>query len=367
MSFVTAVGPGPGSHGSQITELSPNEFAADLDRLATQLLGNQLYAQLVLRQPDLRILSDPVGLGRAALTAQARNARAARHFLGTIRPRMAALLGEATSLGDLMQGLNRTLSQTDDPQTAAEALSRVVERMREHEADTRDGLALARTHADIADSTARMLDKAIDQVFADLGGQPPRIARARAAVERTQKTISDAVQAILCDDDISGTGIRDIATRSMPLSGGISGASSPDCGAIAEFHVETVTSIAPDMPGQAQIPQAIRDSNALLRRQYGALATFSAMLAAAQAIRSQTVELGNAACRLARILGEADATLATICTSIESLRTRLNKGEAVPVIAAELDMAMFAWTRLTIRTREIRQTLSGMNLLFPGT
>ena len=35
--------------------------------------------------------------------------------------------------------------------------------------------------------------------------------------------------------------------------------------------------------------------------------------------------------------------------------------------AAELDAAMFAWTRLTIRTREIERTLSGINLLFPET
>ena len=51
--------------------------------------------------------------------------------------------------------------------------------------------------------------------------------------------------------------------------------------------------------------------------------------------------------------------------SVEALRVRLTKGDAVAVIAAELDAAMFAWTRLTIRTREIERTLSGISLLFP--
>lgn len=365
MSFVTAIGRGAQSRRSPVEELSPNDFAADLDKLATQLLGNQLYALVGLRQPQLRILSDPTGLGRVTLTTQARNQRAARHFLGTIQPRMTQLVSDATALGALMQELNRTLARTDDRQTAAEALSRVVDRMRDYEAGARDGLALVRTNADITDNSASMLGKAIDKVIAALADRDARIARARANVEKSERTVSEAVQAVLGECDVTRPGLRDIATAAVALRGGIAGASPRRCGAIAQFHVETVTTIAQDMPGRAAAPQAIRDGNAVLQGHYGMLATCSTMLAAAQAIRGQAAELAEAACRLARIAGETDATLTTLIASIDALRLRLGAGEAVAVIAAELDAAMFAWTRLTIRTRETERILSAMNLLFP--
>ena len=388
MLLVTVVDAGAGSHWSAAAELSPNDFAAVLDKLATEVLGNQLRAVIALRQPELRILSDPTGLGRDVLTAQARNARAARHFLGTIQPRMALLVAEATSLGEQMRDLNQTLAETPDPQDAAEALARILEEMRTYESCTREGLAMARTSVDITDNTARMLQKAIDRTSAATGDKDARIARARIAVERTEKTISDAVQAMIGESDISGAGIggrtiggpagagpagsaagsagiRDIATALVSRFGGMARALPRDSGAIAEFPVETITTITSDALGQGPAPQAIRDGNALLQDQYQALAGFGAMLAAAQIIRGQTVELAEAASRLARITGETDATLATVIASVEALRTRLGKGETVAVIAAELDAAMFAWTRLIIRTREIGRTLSGVNLLFP--
>ncbi len=365
MLLVTAVEPGAGSHWSAATELSPNDFAADLDKLATVVLDNQLRALIALRQPGLRILSDPMGLGRTVLTAQARNAKAARHFLGTIQPRMALLVAEAVLLGDLMRDLNQTLAGTACPQEAAQALARVTEQMRDYEICAREGLAMARTNTDITDNTLRMLDKAIDKTIGELGGKDGRTLRAKLAVERTEKTISDAVQAILGEPGIGSLGPRDLVTQSAALFGGMTGARRRDCGTIAEFHVETIALIAADTLESGTAPQTIRDGNALLKDQYRALATFGTMLAAAQVIRGQSVELAGAASRLARIAGETDATLTTVIASIEALRTRLGKGEAVATIAAELDAAMFAWARLTIRTREIEQTLSGMNLLFP--
>ncbi len=365
MSLVLAVEPGTGSHWSAVAELSPNDFAADLNKLATEVLGNQLRALITLRQPELRILSDPTGLGRVTLTAQARNAKAARHFLSTIQPKMALLVSEATSLGNLMLDLNQTLAATSDPQEAGQALARVVDRMRDHECCAREGLAMARTNADITDNTAKMLGKAIDKVIAEAGGRDGRIARAKAAVERTEKTISEAIQTLLGESDITAPGIRDIATQSVALFGGQTGARHRNSGAIAEFLVEAITTITADANGQEPGAQTIPGANALLQGQYRVLATFGVMLAAAQVIRNQTVELGEAAGRLARIAGETDATLATVIASVEALRSRLAKGDAVAVIAAELDAAMFAWTRLTIRTRELERTLSGINLLFP--
>ena len=365
MSLVLAVEPGTGSHWSAVAELSPNDFAADLNKLATEVLGNQLRALITLRQPELRILSDPTGLGRVTLTAQARNAKAARHFLSTIQPKMALLVSEATSLGNLMLDLNQTLAATSDPQEAGQALARVVDRMRDHECCAREGLAMARTNADITDNPAKMLEKAIDKVIAEAGGRDGRIARAKAAVERTEKTISEAIQTLLGESDITAPGIRDIATQSVALFGGQTGARHRNSGAIAEFLVEAITTITADANGQEPGAQTIPGANALLQGQYRVLATFGVMLAAAQVIRNQTVELGEAAGRLARIAGETDATLATVIASVEALRSRLAKGDAVAVIAAELDAAMFAWTRLTIRTRELERTLSGINLLFP--
>lgn len=365
MSFVLAAEPGTGSHWSAVAELSPNDYAADLNKLATEVLGNQLRALIALRQPDLRILSDPTGLGRVALTAQARNAKAARHFLSTIQPKMALLISEATSLGNLMLDLNQTLAATSDPQQAGQALARVLDRMRDHECCARDGLAMARTNADITDNTAKMLEKAIDKVIAEAGGRDGRAARAKAAVERTEKTISAAIQTLLGGSDITGQGIRDIATQSVSLFGSTRSARQRDSGAIADFLVEAITTITPDAAEPEPGTQTIPGANALLQGQYRMLATFGVMLAATQVIRNQTVELSEAAGRLARIAGETDATLATVIASVEALRVRLTKGDAVAVIAAELDAAMFAWTRLTIRTREIERTLSGINLLFP--
>lgn len=365
MLLVTAVEPGAGSRGSAATELSPNDFAADLDKLATVVLDNQLRAVIALRQPRLGILSDPAGLGRAVLGAQVRNAKAARHFLGTIQPRMALLVAEVILLGDLMRNLNQTLARTACPQEAGLALARVIEQMRDYESCARDGLAMARTATDITDNTARMLDKAIDKTIGELSGKDGRILRAKVAIERTEKTISDAVQEILAEPGIGGPGPRDLVTESALLFGGMTGARRRDSGTIAQFHVETITTIAPHRSEYGAAPQTIRDGNVLLQGQYRALATFGAMLAAAQAVRGQTVELAEAAGRLARIAGETDATLATIIASTEALRTRLGKGATVAGIAAELDSAMFSWTRLTIRAREIERTLSGIDLLFP--
>ena len=367
MLLVTAVKPGAGSRWSAAAELSPDDIAADLDKLAIEVLGNQLRALIALRQPGLRILSDPAGLGRAVLTAQARNAKAARHFLGAIQPRMALLVAEVTLLGDLMRDLNQTLARTACPDEADQALTRAIERMRDYENGARDGLAMARTNTDITDNTVRMLDKAIDKTIGELSGKDGRIMQAKAAIERTERTVSDAVRAVLGEPGTGGPGLRDLVTGSAPLFSGMTGARRRDCGTIAEFHVGTIAMIAPDRSEHGAAPQTIRDGNALLQSQYRVLAAFGAMLAAAQVIRGQTVELAEAAGRLARIAGETDATLATVIASTEALRTRLAKGETVATIAAELDSAMSAWARLTIRSREIGRILSGINLLFPET
>lgn len=206
--------------------LGPHDYALDLDRLGCEALANQLRALVVLRQPDLRVLADPAGLGAAAIAAQTGIGRAARYYLNVVLPQLQLQVAEATALSHLMRGLNTALADVTTPAEAAAAMAEVTGQMRDYQEDAQEALRMTRLHSELTGKALKELDAAIDAAIAELDGKDGRIARTNAAIERTETAINAAIRTIVSNSNVIGAGVKSIATYVFKLFGG--GEDKPD-------------------------------------------------------------------------------------------------------------------------------------------
>lgn len=384
--------------------IAATPLADSLLAMGTAVLHGQGRALVTERQTNLRVLSDPTGVGAAAVTAQAVMRDAASHYLDAVQPKALALLAQTDGVTNLMTAL----ASLGGPTTPGGELSQMLEAVAAA-FDTLTGSArdLEKTSGASAAATlaaARALSKALTAAITRLEGENGQIARTRAQIDETEKAIFDAIEDIVRNSNVVRGGVKGLVTYVIGLFGGDDTAKQPktpekanktpekttdkatekpaekpaekptgktsgdpakDSGEIEPFPAESIDTISTGVEGLAAAEARIKAKNTLLARQYQDLAALGALLAAAQAINTQTSAMASTAGKLHEAVAAMPGTTAAIAQGLRDLAGRAQKPANRREVMAAIAQTADSWARLGTQLGQSQATFAGIGKLFP--
>lgn len=376
--------------------IAATPLADSLLAMGTAVLHGQGRALVTERQTSLRVLSDPTGIGAAAVTAQAVMRDAASHYLDAVQPKALALLAQTDGVTNLMTAL----TSLGGPTTPGGELSQMLEAVAAA-FDTLTGSArdLEKTSGASAAATlgaARTLSKALTAAITRLEGENGQIARTRAQIDETEKAIFDAIEDIVRNSNVVRGGVKGLVTYVIGLFGGDDTAEQPktpekadkttgkatekpaekttektsddpakDSGEIEPFPAESIDTISTGVEGLAAAEARIKAKNTLLARQYQDLAALGALLAAAQAINTQTSAMASTAGKLHEAVAAMPGITAAIAQGLRDLAVRAQKPANRREVMAAIAQTADSWARLGTQLGQSQATFAGIGKLFP--
>lgn len=376
--------------------IAATPLADSLLAMGTAVLHGQGRALVTERQTNLRVLSDPTGVGAAAVTAQAVMRDAASHYLDAVQPKALALLAQTDGVTNLMTAL----TSLGGPTTPGGELSQMLEAVAAA-FDTLTGSArdLEKTSGASAAATlaaARALSKALTAAITRLEGEKGQIARTRAQIDETEQAIFDAIEDIVRNSNVVRGGVKGLVTYVIGLFGGDDTAKQPktpekadkttdkaaektkekptgttsddpakDSGEIEPFPAESIDTISTGVEGLAAAEARIKAKNTLLARQYQDLAALGALLAAAQAINTQTSAMAGTAGKLHEAVAGMPGITAAIAQGLRDLAVRAQKPANRREVMAAITQTADSWARLGTQLGQSQATFAGIGKLFP--
>lgn len=380
--------------------IAATPLADSLLAMGTAVLHGQGRALVTERQTNLRVLSDPTGVGAAAVTAQAVMRDAASHYLDAVQPKALALLAQTDGVTNLMTALASLGGPTTPGGELSQMLEAVAAALDKLTGSARDLEKTSGASAAATLAAAHALSKALTAAITRLEGEKGQIARTRAQIDETEKAIFDAIEDIVRNSNVVRGGVKGLVTYVIGLFGGDDTAKQPktpekagkatekpaekpaekttekstgktsddpakDSGEIEPFPAESIDTISTGVEGLAAAEARIKAKNTLLARQYQDLAALGALLAAAQAISTQTGAMASTAGKLHEAVSAMPGITAAIAQGLRDLAVRAQKPANRREVMAEIAQTSDSWARLGTQLGQSQATFAGIGKLFP--
>ncbi|MDA5095581.1 HBL/NHE enterotoxin family protein [Aliiroseovarius sp. KMU-50] len=389
------------------TSISVTDLRQDLFQVGAEVLHMQGRAMVLDRQVNLKVLTDPTGVGGEAIAAQKSMRKAANYYLSTVMPKLIRIVTDASAARNLVVALKTTLAPVTDPEEAKRLITSVANQLDVYAKNTQDAVQLAQTSVNVTTAASTKLATAIADATAKLDGPNGQIAAAQTEIDATEKEVFDAIQAIVTNADSIGEGVKDLVTyvlsfigggdkdnksdgtskgddsssekkeKSAPKSGDekaengengdgpSGGGDKEEGGEIAEFPAQSITTISTGVAGISEAQKAIKSGNALLNKQYQAFAAMSAMLAAVQVINSQIGTINKTGASLLTAVSEAATSYGDIASGMTALANKVDQDGGLPAAMSEINAVIADWSRLRGELDDMRAALSGVGSYFP--